>query len=597
MWKTKPNLKLTRLVPTAIICLLIGIIALLPMTGSFAQSNTPTPAAGTLVPPTLVPVSPTAETSLPTANISGIATVQQDGILRVGTRFNTPPFVWLDESGELVGYEVDIIRNIANDFGAEIEFVQVTAETEQRMLLSGEVDLLIGQQLHTRQAEEFFDFSYTYYYNYQRMVIREGDIASYPSLTDLANHRIGVAAGSRGEEAINIWMAQHGTGFEVVRYLSEDSALDALAGFEVDGMVGELDDLSRAGRTGMSLTGDPIREDPYAIAMRRYDVNLRNAVNRSLQKLLAAGTIIEIGQRWFPTEQINYAAFIPLYDDLDQDTRTIADFPTDMPRPAQSVLERIRNGEELVVAGLDLSDGGFYYQSFLDPFHEALIREMARRWGVPVRFVSDTVTRGVDLVADRQADMAIGVRARWDGADRVDYSVPYHYTSGRILDFDNNQFNSLSDYRSGHWIATFQDAPQDTDYLEGLDRTFSVLRLPDSESVINNFGSRDIDGLYADSVRILAFIERYPNYPWEILGDALGENPFQPLVIALPRNDDDFLTLVNWTLGDMYKDGTMERLWRENYDIDTWATYNIVVPNWIPIYPGIGDWLTEKATN
>ena len=222
---------------------------------------------------------------------------------------------------------------------------------------------------------------------------------------------------------------------------------------------------------------------------------------------------------------------------------------------------------------------------------------MARRWGVPVRFIPDTVTNGVDLVADRQADMAIGVRARWDGADRVDYSVPYHYTSGRILVFETSQFNSFSDYRTGHWIATFQDSPQDTDYLEGLDRTFSVLRLPDSDAAINNFGSRDIDGLYADSVRILAFIERYPSYPWGILGDALGENTFQPFVIALPRNDADFLTLVNWTLGDMYRDGTLERIWRENYDVDTWASHSIVVPNWIPVYPGIGDFLIADGTN
>lgn len=593
----KSNLTPLRFFTTALFCLSISMIALLPITGSFAQDNTPTPVAGTLVPPTLVPVPPTAESTLTTVSTSGIATVQQDGVLRVGTRFNTPPFVWLDESGELVGYEIDIIRNIAEDFGAELEFVQVTAETEQRMLLSGEVDLLIGQQIHTRQAEEFFDFSYTYYYNYQRMVIREGDIATYTALSDLADHRIGIPAGSRSEEALGIFMAQNGIGFDVARYLSEDSALDALANFEVDAIVGELDDLSRAGRVGMSLVGDPVREDPYAIAVRRYDVNFRNAINRSLQKLLAAGTIVEIGQRWFPTELINYAAFIPLYDDLDQDTRTIDDFPIDMPRPAQSVLQRIRNGEELMIAGLDLTESGLYYQEYLDPFHEALVREMARRWGVPVRFIPDTVTQGVDLVADRQADLAIGVRARWDGADRVDYSVPYHYTSGRILVLDGSRFGSFSEYRTGQWIATFQDAPQDTEYLEGLGRTFSVLRLPTSDVVIDNFGSRDIDGLYADLVRILAFTERYSNFDWRILGDALGENSFQPLVFALPRNDADFLTLVNWTLGDMFKDGTLERIWRDNYDVDTWASYNIVVPNWIPVYPGIGDFLNESDTD
>ncbi|NDJ86917.1 MAG: transporter substrate-binding domain-containing protein [Chloroflexi bacterium] len=579
--------------------LFIGVL-IVPMSGGLAQTGDPTatPLAGTLVKPTKVPVTATAEVSLASARVnrSGIETLQNEGVLRVGTRFNVPPFAWLDEGGDLAGYEADIVRAIAEDIGVEVEFVQTTAETELRLLVAGEVDLLIGQQIHTKQAEEFVEFTHTYYYNQQRMVIREADQGTYSTVSSLANQRIGVVAGSRGEEAFNLWMAQTGTGMELVRYLSQDSALDALSAGDVNGVVGELDDLKRAGRLQMSLIPEPIRQDPYAIAIRRHDVNLRNLLNRSLQRLMAAGTIPTLGEQWFPNEEINYAAFIPRYRNLEDDQRTVDDFPPDMPIPDRSVLAKIRAGETLRVAGLDIAEGGLYYEGFLDPINRAIVEEMARRWGVGVTFLPDTYGQGVDLVANGEVDMAIGVRARWDGADRADYSVPYHYSGDRILTLEGSRFGSFNDFRMGSWIGYFQDAPQNKEYLESLDRSYSVYRFLNSEEAVEEiFETRDIDALFGDTIRLLAFMDRYDNIPWTLQPELLGPEPFQPLVIGVPRNDADFLTLVNWTLGEMFADGTLERLWSENYDTEQWLAYGIDVPHWIPDWPGIRDFLNERG--
>jgi ABC-type amino acid transport substrate-binding protein len=583
---------------TLLVSGILLVLVLVPLHSGLAQNGAMvTPVAGTLVPPTLVPVTTTPPAPLAVANISGIATLQQENILRVGALYNAPPFVWLDENGRLSGYEADIIRAVAEEIGVEVEFVQVTGETALRMLLTGEVDVLIGQQVHSKQAEEWLEFSYTYYYNTQNMVVREADFTTYLTLASLANHRIGIVAGSRGEEALNIWMARNGLGFQLVRYLSQDNALDALATGEVDGMVGELDDLKRAGRLQMSLIGEPVQLEPYAIALRRYDVNLRNLINRSLQRLLASGTIPTLGAKWFPDETINYAAFIPLYTGLNADDRTYQDFPPDVPIPSRSILHKIRAGETLVVAGLDMTPGeGLYYEDYLDAFNRDLVTEMVRRWGVAVQFLPNTASNGADMVAGRQADFAVNVRARWDGADRVDYSVPYHYTSGGIIVLAGSVLRSFNDFRGGYWIGTFRDSPQDKAYLESLGRTFSVYTFADSDDAYDKiFGSRDVDGLYADMIRLLAFVERYDDPAWRFVATGLGMNPFQPIALALPRNDADFATLVNWTLGDMRWDGTLERIYRAHYDVDQWARYGLVVPFWMPEYPGIGDFLNERG--
>lgn len=577
---------------------LILILIAMPLSSTAQSPNTtPTQAVGTRIPPTQVPLPTTTVTTTTSVSYSGVATLQTDGILRVGTLYNAPPFAWLDETGHVSGYEADVIRAIATELGVEVEFVQVTAETELQMLRSGEVDILIGQQLKAKQNYQYMNFTHTYYDNRQKMVIREGDQGLYPDVRALANQRVGITAGSRGEEAINIFAAYNGVGFDLVRYLSQDAALDALSNGDVVAVVGEWDDLNRAGRLGMSYVPQDVQIDLYAIGMRRYDVNLRNLLNRTLQRLAQNGTLSTIAGNWFPDrDPINFAAFIPLYDNLTEDTRTLSDFPPDVPLPARSVIEKIQVGENLIVAGLDLGQSAIYYDGFLDNINQAIIEEMARRWGIGVTFVPGTATNAVDLLATNQADMAIGVRPRWDGADRVEYSTPYFYTGGRILVLETSQFDTFDDFRRGSWIGYFQDSPQDGVYLESLGATFSVYRFADSLDARQNFDSRDVDGLYADTIRLLAFMQQYSGYPWRLQSQALGENPFQPITIASPRNDADFSILVNWTLSDMYYDGTLERLWRQSYDIDQWLTYGIDAKAWVPYYPGVGDFLTAKLT-
>jgi ABC-type amino acid transport substrate-binding protein len=437
------------------------------------------------------------------------------------------------------------------------------------------------------------EFSHPYYYNRQRMVIREG--TPYSTIPDLAGQRISVVAGSRGEAALAQWMARQGVNFEIVRHLSQDGALDALANSEVEGMVGEEDDLIRAGRLQMSFVGEYISQDPYAIAFRRHDVNLRNAVNRSLQRLYASGRLAEVAENWFPDESINFAAFIPVYQSLYEDDRSIEDFPPDIPMPDRSIIEKIASGETVRVAGLSLNDSAPGYQRYLDVFNRELMLEMGRRWGVNIDFVPDTYGLAADAVSQNMADVGVGVAPRWDGADRVNYSVPYHYRSDRIIVLEGSRYGSINDFRTGSWIGYYEDTPADFERLEeikeALNLTFDIYRFPNNSRVTEMFSSRDIDALFADNIRLQYLIEN-SNLPFKFYERNWS---FEPIVVAAPRNDADFLTLVNWTLGEMYADGTITRIWQEHYAsyIDTQFGGN-TVNDWIPNWPGDGQFLYDN---
>ena len=359
--------------------------------------------------------------------VSGLEGIQRDRVLRVGTFFNEFPFAWLSDTGEVTGYEADILRSIGIELGIAIDFVQVTRNNALESLLTGRVDA-------DRAADP------------GRQPLRVGRLHA-PVLPELRAHgrapgqplrRSGAArrpTGRRGNQHAQqracATSASSGIAFDIRTYFSESDALDALANGEVEGMVGELDSLRRAGRQQMRLIDEPVMTEPYAIAVRRWDVNLRNLLNRSLQRLKASGRLDEIFDAWFPDDSIDFDILVPVYNALYADERGVDQFNADVPLPANPVMDRIASGQPIRVAGiLETENPEAPAQiRITNALNRAIVEELARRWDAQIEFVPDSAHNAVDLVANGQADLAVGVSPRWDGADRLTIPCPTSNTA------------------------------------------------------------------------------------------------------------------------------------------------------------------------
>jgi polar amino acid transport system substrate-binding protein len=556
-------------------------LVILTFTLSPVIAQEPTLPAPTLVPPTLVPggTSETAER----VDYSGIATIKNEGVLRVGARYNMYPFSYLNEKGELAGYEVDVLTAIGVELGVLIEWMQVTGENEIQELWAGRVDVLIGEQVHTRDREQFLDFSHPYYLNKQYMVVTEA--ASYQSFEDMRGQPIAVVEGSFGEIAAQDYPQY---GWDIRPYFTEKDALDALADGEVQGMVGEFDDLQRAGRQQMRLIEQPVRLDLYAVAMRRYDVNMRNALDRAIQRLLASGRLDEIYSAWF-SESLDFEVLVPAYENLFEDARTINDFNIDMPIPPTSLVEKIRSGQPLNVAGLSLNPEAPTHERYLDSFNKSLMDELARRWGATVNYIPNTALNAVDFLVNGGADIAIGVTPRWDGADRFDYSRPYALHGDRVMVLEGSRYQSFSNFRGGSymgfWYEDTEDRARIEQVAEALRVNTTVYEFRSTQEIIDQFNARNVDGVFGDILRLQSIISLTSNsgLPWKILDEEYSKVPW---TIAMPRNDADMRSLVDWTLQDMFLDGSYQRIYRE--------TYGEGEPITMLTWAGNGDWLVRK---
>lgn len=556
----------------------------------FAQEPVPT-----LVPPTPVPTQPADAPVL--ASHSGIATMQQEGIFRVGARYNMFPFSYLDDSGKLTGYEVELVRAIATELGVQVEFMQVTGENELEELLAGRVDALVGEQIITRPAEQFVEFTHPHYLNKQSMVVRFD--SPYQTLQDLNGKAVAVVKLSQGETATQ-WMITHekavrdpNFGYDLRPYYTEKEALDALERGEVEAMVGELDNLTRAGRQGMRLIEQPVQLDPYAIAVRRYDVNLRNALNRSVQRLFASGSLTSLYIQWFQDKNQDQArdyfnVLLPVYENVLEDTRTLQDFPPDVPIPQTSLVDRIQAGEPLTVAGLSLSTDANAVDNMLDPFNKAIMDELARRWGVTVNYIPGSATNSVEYVVNGQAMIAVGVTPRWDGADRFDYSRPYASHGERLMVLEGSRFGGFGDFRGGTYIGFWYEDENDRARIEQIAEALrvrpTVYEFRSTSEIVDMFGDRTVEGLFGDTLRLFSIQKATQNsgLPFKILDEQYS---YVPLAIALPRNDAKFRSLVDWTLQDMFLDGTYQRIYNE--------TFGFGEPLVMLTWPGDGSFLMD----
>jgi ABC-type amino acid transport substrate-binding protein len=540
----------------------------------------------TLTPPTLVPQPPAADIdALPSE--SGIAQIIRTGIVRVGILFNEPPFGELNVRGEVSGFDADLARALAEAWGVQVQFVQVTRQTAVATLNAGQVDMLLAAQVNTRTAGTLVEFSQTYYPTMQAMLVRELDGAA--GLGDMQGRRVGFVLGTRAADAVAYWQQRSGIQITMQTYLTLDQAIVALVNSEVDGIVANRIRLERAVTTpGIAkILPDAVMPEPYAIAVRRQDVNLRNLINKTLQYLEGTGRLNEIHRANFNGVAYPNSSFIR-WANIGEEAPKPDQFGQDIPFPTQYTIPRMQGDASLRVAGLtEIPADAPESVRRLDAANRALVAALAGRWGVSISYVSGNP---LELLAAGQADLAIPAAADWNASGQVDFVAPYLLRGERLLVPSASQIGGFGGLRSGI-VGVFADEPaaaqRVTDLAEReraiVRNTFSILR--EQDAVFGMLVDNNYNAVFGDSLKLIPFVQTQPN-DVRLVADANG-NPVwysrQLLSLATPRNDIDFRLLVEYTLQEMSLDGMLAQ-----------ALAEVTLPNEQPareIVPGAAEYL------
>ncbi|MFC4776031.1 transporter substrate-binding domain-containing protein [Paenibacillus sp. GCM10023252] len=128
-----------------------------------------------------------------------LAELKKEGKIKIGTVGKYPPFTYVDESGKLTGFDVEIAREVFKRVGLETEFVTGEWDTMFAGLEAKRFDLIANNVKISPDREEKYDFSIPYVRSTSIVLVRE-DYDDIKSTDDFKGKTVGASPNSAQEK-------------------------------------------------------------------------------------------------------------------------------------------------------------------------------------------------------------------------------------------------------------------------------------------------------------------------------------------------------------------------------------------------------------
>jgi len=226
--------------------------------------------------------------------------------IRFVTDNDYPPFNYLDEEGDLTGFNVDLMRAICDELSVECSIRTVSWSRLLPSLKEGEADAVIASIRISEQTLKEVDFTDSYYHTPARFVALKSNPVKAITPETLSGKKIGVIDGTAHE----VYLGDFFTQSAVVSFGSMDEAKSALRGGKVDFLFGDGVSLmfwlnGTLSESCCEFRGGPFTESRYfgegiGIALTKGNRKLRDALNYGLHLARSEGRFEELYLRYFP---------------------------------------------------------------------------------------------------------------------------------------------------------------------------------------------------------------------------------------------------------------------------------------------------------
>jgi arginine/lysine/histidine/glutamine transport system substrate-binding and permease protein len=207
-----------------------------------------------------------------------------------------PPFVYLTAADELVGFDVDLMTEVARRLGLKVYFAYIPFDGLMATLEAETADAAVDAITITARRDETIDFSRPYFRSGLAIAVRRDD-TSIASLQDLSGKKIAVKLGTTGAD-----LAAQVPNTQLVTFDSAEKALMDLEKGNVDAVIKDkpttLGMIELIELQNVRLLDELLTEEYYGIALPPGSPN-KPLIDATLNAMLADGTIAELHRKWF----------------------------------------------------------------------------------------------------------------------------------------------------------------------------------------------------------------------------------------------------------------------------------------------------------
>lgn len=229
-------------------------------------------------------------------------TLDKDELI-IGLDDTFVPMGFKDESGELVGFDVELADKVAKKLNKKIKFQPIDWSMKETELNNGNIDLIWNGYSINDERKEKVEFSKPYLNNTQ-VIVTLAD-SNIKSKADLAGKKVGAQNGSTAVDAVE---ADGDTiksfdGGKLVTFEDNNSALMDLEAKRLDAIV--VDEIlaryymKARGTEKYKVLDENFGEEQYGVGIRKGDTKFVEAFNEALDEVIADKTAGEISKKWF----------------------------------------------------------------------------------------------------------------------------------------------------------------------------------------------------------------------------------------------------------------------------------------------------------
>lgn len=235
-----------------------------------------------------------------TSEDNSLQKVKDSGKLILGLDDTFAPMGFRDNSGEIVGFDIDLAKETASRMGVALEIKPIDWSSSILSLNKGDIDVLWNGLTINESRQEQINFSKPYLNN-RLIIVKPKDRNDINSKEDLAGKVLGVQVGSN-DEALSLDPISK-EAKEIRKYDVNVNAFLDLMAKRIDAVI--IDEvaaqyyISEEKVDFAVVENSPLTEEFYGVGFRKTDDKLLAEVNRILDEMKADGKASEISQKWF----------------------------------------------------------------------------------------------------------------------------------------------------------------------------------------------------------------------------------------------------------------------------------------------------------
>lgn len=256
---------------------------------------------------------------------AGPEEIKEYGKLVVATSPDFPPFESLDEAGNVIGWDIDVAKALAEKLGVELEIQKMEFDAVLSSVAAGKVHIGMAGISNTAKRDESVDFSLNVFDSSQMIIVRT-DNTSINGPMDLAGKTVAVQAGTIGN-----WLAEMdedyaynfdddgnvlldepilGAPKTVTKLSSGLMAIQQVKNGQADAVILDklpaktiVEKLNAEGGNQLKILDMSVYDDAYAFAIGEGNTALKAWIDEALTELKEEGFFEELNSKWFGSEK------------------------------------------------------------------------------------------------------------------------------------------------------------------------------------------------------------------------------------------------------------------------------------------------------